>query len=218
MVGHTHEDIDACFSKLADKLRRNDAETLDDLIALLPSVTVINYVYDVRTWIQDSICDLRKHTRPLHYKFRSNDAIVETFYKGKYDSPWKKLEGGILARDNNHKIRTIRGSPKLSQINFDGIGLQKISSHLNHWKCLFSDQIDHTQFHWWKDFLKLWKKCEENASERRRQFLANAQWILPTLPKQQTADENEEEFVLPDTIQNMMDDEQVEPIVLGSST
>lgn len=142
MVGHTHEDIDACFSKVADKLRRNDAETLDDLIALLPSVTVINYVYDVRTWIQDSICDLRKHTRPLHYKLRSNDAIVETFYKGKYDSPWKKLEGGILARDNNHKIRTIRGSPKLSQINFDGIGLQKISSHLNHWKCLFSDQID----------------------------------------------------------------------------
>lgn len=64
----------------------------------------------------------------------------------------------------------------------------------------------------------MWGKCEENASERRRQFLANAQWILPTLPKQQTADENEEEFVLPDTIQNMMDDEQVEPIVLGSST
>lgn len=67
MVGHIHEDIDARFSKVADKLRRNDAETLDDLVALLPSVTVINYVYDVRTWIQDSICDLRKHTRPLHY-------------------------------------------------------------------------------------------------------------------------------------------------------
>lgn len=33
-----------------------------------------------------------------------------------------------------------------------------------------------------------------------------------------TTNENEEEFVLPDTIQNMMDDEQVEPIVLGSST
>lgn len=48
--------------------------------------------------------------------------------------------------------------------------------------------------------------------------MANAQWILPTFPKQQTADENEEEFVLQDTIQNMMDDEQVEPIVLGSST
>lgn len=83
MVGHTHEDIDARFSKVADKLRRNDAETLDDLAALLPSVTVINYVYDVRTWIQDSICDLRKHTRPLHYKFRSNDSILETFFKGK---------------------------------------------------------------------------------------------------------------------------------------
>lgn len=116
MVGHTHEDIDARFSKVADKLRRNDAETLDDLVALLPSVTVINYVYDVRTWIQDSICDLRIHTRPLHYKFRSNDAILETFFKGKYDSPWKKLEGGMLAPDNNHKVKLLEGVPNFPKL------------------------------------------------------------------------------------------------------
>lgn len=106
MVGHIHEDIDSRFSKVADKLRRNDAETLDDLVALLPSVTVINYVYDVRTWIQDSICDLRKHTRPLHYKFRSNDAILETFFKGKYDSLGRNLREecwhGTTITKSNH--------------------------------------------------------------------------------------------------------------------
>ncbi|XP_061193023.1 uncharacterized protein LOC133201246 [Saccostrea echinata] len=215
MVGHTHEDIDACFSKVADKLRRNDAETLDDLIELLPNVKVINFIYDFRTWIQNSICDLRKHTRPLHFKFRSNESLVETFYKGKYDSPWKKLEGGIMARNNQQKIISIRGSPKLSPINFDGIGLERISSQLKHWKCLFSDQINQTQYHWWERFLKLWKKCEENSSERRRLFFANAQWILPMLPKQLSHDENEEENLLPDTIQNMMNDELIEPVVLS---
>lgn len=44
----------------------------------------------------------------------------------------------------------IRGSPKLSFINFDGLGLEKIESHLKFWKCFFSDQIDQTQFQWWK--------------------------------------------------------------------
>jgi hypothetical protein len=197
MVGHTHEDIDACFSKVADKLRRNDAETLD-LIELLPNVNVINFIYDFRTWIYNNICDLRKHTRPLHFKFRCNESTVETFYKGKYDSSWKKLEGGVMVRNNQQKIVSIRGSPKLSPINFDGIGLTRISSQLKHWRCLFSDQIDHTQFHWWECFLKQWKKCEENPSERRRLFFANAKWILPLLPKQLSLDENEDE-VLPDT-------------------
>lgn len=125
MVGHIHEDIDARFSKVADKLRRNDAETLDDLVALLPSATVINYVYDVRTWIQDSICDLRKHTRPLHYKFRSNDAILETFFKGKYDSPWKKLEGGMLARDNNHKVEPLEGVPNFPKLTLMELAYKK---------------------------------------------------------------------------------------------
>lgn len=67
MVGHTHEDIDACFSKVSDILRRNDAETLDDLVNFLPKVTNIKYVFDVRSWIEDNIRDVRKHTPPLHY-------------------------------------------------------------------------------------------------------------------------------------------------------
>lgn len=34
MLAHTHEDIDACFRKVSDIPRRNDAETLDDLVNL----------------------------------------------------------------------------------------------------------------------------------------------------------------------------------------
>ena len=30
-VGHTHEDVDACFSHISKKLRMNDAETIPDL-------------------------------------------------------------------------------------------------------------------------------------------------------------------------------------------
>lgn len=125
MVGHTHEDIDACFSKVSDILRRNDAETLDDLVNLLPNVTNIKYVFDVRSWIEDNIRDVRKHTQPLHYKFKNSGHVVEAFYKGKHDSAWKNLDGGLLVRNQHQTIVKIRGSPKLSSINFDGIGLEK---------------------------------------------------------------------------------------------
>lgn len=44
----------------------------------------------------------------------------------------------------------IRGSPKLLFINFDGLNIEKIESHLKFWNCLFIDKIDQTQFQWWK--------------------------------------------------------------------
>ncbi len=37
--------------------------------------------------MQNSMCDLRKFTRPLHYKITNNDSIVKTFYIGMDDSP-----------------------------------------------------------------------------------------------------------------------------------
>lgn len=42
IVRYTHKDMDLCFSKVVDKLRKNDAETLDDdFVALQPSVSII---------------------------------------------------------------------------------------------------------------------------------------------------------------------------------
>lgn len=62
IVRYTHKDMDLCFSKVVDKLRKNDPETLDDdFVALQPSVSIINYVYDVRIWIYDP----PKHMRPV---------------------------------------------------------------------------------------------------------------------------------------------------------
>lgn len=107
MLAHTHEDIDACFRKVSDIPRRNDAETLDDLVNLLPNVTGIKYVFDVRSWIEDNIRDVRKHTQPLHYKFKNSGHVVEAFYKGKHDSAWKNLDGGLLVRNqhlNSHLL------------------------------------------------------------------------------------------------------------------
>ena len=51
LVGHTHEDVGARFSKIAEKLRKNEAETLPQLAALLPSVTELNHMLDIKAWL-----------------------------------------------------------------------------------------------------------------------------------------------------------------------
>lgn len=79
MLAHTHEDIDACFRKVSDIPRRNDAETLDDLVNLLPNVTGIKYVFDVRSWLDGNIRDVRKQTQHLQYRFKNNGLVVEAY-------------------------------------------------------------------------------------------------------------------------------------------
>lgn len=102
MVDHMHEDIDACYRKVSDILRRNDAEALDDLVNLLPNVTDIQYVFDVRSWLDGNIRDVRKQTQHLHYRFKNSGHVVEAYYKGKHVSAWKILMGDFLEEINTN--------------------------------------------------------------------------------------------------------------------
>ncbi|CAG2249918.1 unnamed protein product [Mytilus edulis] len=54
-VDHTHEEIDAAFSKISDKLRKNDAETLTGFMHLLPSCKINGGIYDIRGWLTPHI-------------------------------------------------------------------------------------------------------------------------------------------------------------------
>lgn len=76
-VGHTHEDVDAAFSKIAETLRRKDAETMPRLKTMLPNVNEVEVLYDIRQWLTPNLNDIRKHTGPLHYKFSRDLASQE---------------------------------------------------------------------------------------------------------------------------------------------
>lgn len=82
--------------------------------------------YDIQTLMQNNMCDLRKFTRPLYYKLRNTDLIVETFYIEMGESPNKKPEGGEKAWFKRRKIRSIRGIPKFSPFIFNDIVLKII--------------------------------------------------------------------------------------------
>ncbi|XP_053405149.1 uncharacterized protein LOC128558899 [Mercenaria mercenaria] len=57
-VGHTHEDVDAAFSHVAERLRKTDVEILQDLFDLLPSSEAIDIMFDIKSWLSPEIKEL----------------------------------------------------------------------------------------------------------------------------------------------------------------
>lgn len=71
LVGHTHEDVDQCFSKISQKLKTTSALTTDELMSVIkdsqspvPSVKEIGTVWDVKSWLGDSVNQVHNVTFP----------------------------------------------------------------------------------------------------------------------------------------------------------
>lgn len=86
MLAHTHEDIDACFRKVSDIPRRNEAETLDDLVNLLPNVTGISMflTYDlglmaifVTFGSKPSTCIIDLKTAVMSWKLTTKESMFQ---------------------------------------------------------------------------------------------------------------------------------------------
>ena len=114
-MGHTYEDVDAGFSKIASNLRKNDCETLEELKKLLPNSKYFNYLFDVRISVESHLVDLSKHTQPLHYKFVRNAESVNILYKGTQTQPSKKLKSSLF-KSNSKGIPSLpTGAQDLSK-------------------------------------------------------------------------------------------------------
>lgn len=218
MVGHTHEDVDAAFSKIANSLRINDAETYPDLVKLLPNCNEIVWLYNVRDWLSPYINDIRKHTKPLHFKFcrdqQTND--VSFCYKARNENPWKS-EHGLLHRKGNGKVKLPTGVPKLILPTFNNVPIQNLEARLPYWQCLFSDQVSNTQFNHWKQHIHHLKKLRDNVNFQKREIFSTAHWILPKLPKQKSnyQDERSDHDEIPAAIRRLIDEETEDHEVSG---
>lgn len=218
-VGHTHEDVDAAFSRIAETLRRNDAETMPRLKEMLPNVKDIEAIYDIRSWITSSLNDIRKHTKPLHYKFIRDLAThnVKMQYKAFQDSEWK-TEHGIIQLISG-KPNLPKGIPKVINPQFEKIDINKIKSRIPQWQCLFTDQIEHTEQKWWGGFLGHLEKIRDSLPHRRTKVLSKAKWILPLLPKQQLKRQRPSvDQDIPAELRRLLENEREECFVSRSSS
>ena len=178
-VGHTHEDIDAGFSRISNSLSQNEAETLPDLLSLLPDITEIKGgMYDVSGWLAPHINDVRKHTKPLHYKFTKSHNSCKVHYKGQHDQPWKELAEPLFTRN------IPSNSPIILEPEFDKINIEKKETACQQWKNLFKDNPEESSFNWWRTWLAQLKDIRDNKRRQRLYIESEPKWILPQLPRQ----------------------------------
>ena len=99
-VGHTHEDIDQAFSRIAVYLGKHDAYTYDEFVSCIqksflkenrpPNVITLGHAFDFKAWLKDRLPEVKSWTDNLCYRFAKNCATseVEMHYKFLSQSPF----------------------------------------------------------------------------------------------------------------------------------
>ena len=84
----------------SDNLRVTKAETLSDLITLLPNVQEMHVrgLFDIQFLLEPHIKRVEHHTKTLYFKFcASSNDMIKVLYKANHDQPWKQLDNNILS-------------------------------------------------------------------------------------------------------------------------
>ena len=76
-VGHTHEDIEQFFSRISTFLKKQDVQSLQKLLTLIPKayqkvVTTAEQllsVFDIRKWFDGHLSEMNSHSYPHVFKF-----------------------------------------------------------------------------------------------------------------------------------------------------
>ena len=194
-VGHTHEDVDAGFSQIAKTLRQQDVETLNELIEMLPNGQELEFMFDVKSWLEPHLVEPKKHTQPLHFRFQSvGDNDVTVHHKRLFNHPWQDYESGFFKSYINGKKYLPSGTPKQLPPDLERVDLERIKRQIRTLSHLFSNPEKNQ---WWNSFLS-------SLSNRKTQ--KRGQWILKMLPKRTKADQIEDLSIeIPPELQKLLD-------------
>lgn len=191
-VGQTHEDVDSAFSKISERLKKNDAESLNDL-KLLSNTELLDKMYDVKSWIAPAISDITGVSQPLHYKFERVAQGIYVHYKGQHSQPWEKLHSTILKYCPD-------GQPPLLDQDFKNIDCKRQLSQVENLSTMYTNPAS----------LGIWKKFYSDIANRMfmESGSAAAEWILDILPIRYTYAALDDQ-VIPEVIQLIEKETQV---------
>ncbi|XP_045163687.2 uncharacterized protein LOC123528008 [Mercenaria mercenaria] len=195
-VGHTHEDVDAGFSRIWEFLRRKDAETLEDLTNLLPNSELLNDMLDIKAWLEPHLNIISKHTVQHHFKFSkvSGETVVE--YKLHQAEEWVK-------QDVTYLNSVPKGKPNILKQDYSKVDFLRLQNLINSIHFMFSDE---SKKRWWDKFLK--EKYSIKDTGKRI-------WI-DALPKQQIyVEEIDFSNVIPEPVKKMIEKE-TQPVKIVS--
>ena len=179
MVGHTHEDIDAMFSRLSERLRIGMTFTFPHLMdtfrqctSASPTPFLLTQVPDFKSFVDGNICDgqdmLVGHSKPLQFRFYMQGEIPVMQYKIHPKSlEWLPKEGGIELwnKDSEGKPMLPIGSPNMLPIAdyvrdspYVVNGIRDYLSFWEKWSQKKGKEALYTQFieqviEYWKDMI-----------------------------------------------------------------
>ena len=199
MVGHTHEDIDARFSIIANDLRRNKAITLPVLFQRLQTVASdakqLTTIYNFRDWVKPHLNHIEGHSGPHHYKFVKMGQKVEGMYKGLCTDPWKMMPYSLMSS-------IPAGGPEVVKPKFDGGYAARLANAITQWGALLT--VEEKQ--WWLSFQQQLTELANNprAREMYCYCLNTFQELLGSLPRTNT---HQARVRLPRELEEMADSE-----------
>ncbi|KAL3693374.1 hypothetical protein R1sor_007025 [Riccia sorocarpa] len=119
MVGHTHEDVDALFSKVSAQTINKDVLTLPALMAEIwdsetihPVPLLLEEVADYKSYVDNFLGPLVGHSQPLGFRFSmaNNVPIYRCLFT--VDGPWWFEEGHTLSKKEDGQFRFPMGEPR----------------------------------------------------------------------------------------------------------
>ena len=156
MVGHTHEDIDAMFSRFSERLRTEMTFTFPHLMehfqkceSSAPAPFLMTQVPDFKSFVQGYLCDgqdsLVGHSKPLQFRFYMQGELPVMQYKIHPKSPdWMPRESGIelSKRDDQGKPKLPPSCPNVvpiaKYVRDSPLVIQGIKAYLEFWKKCFA--------------------------------------------------------------------------------
>ncbi|KAL3697330.1 hypothetical protein R1sor_011406 [Riccia sorocarpa] len=126
MVGHTHEDVDALFSKVSAQTINKDILTLPALMAEIwdsetmhPVPLLLEEVADYKSYVDNFLSPLVGHSQPLGFRFSmaNNVPIYRCLFT--VDGPWWHEEGHTLWKKEDGQFRFPMGEPRALKLPDD---------------------------------------------------------------------------------------------------
>jgi hypothetical protein len=184
--------VDAAFSKVADKLRKTDVETVQKFIDLVDGKMLDN-MYDVKSWLSPEIKSLTGVSGPLHYKFCKAATKTDGFYKGAQSNSWIPMEYTIL--------KTIpKNKPKTLAPDYSNIDKERQLKQIENIKHMFENH----------ETWSIWRTFYDNINNKPN--TEKTKWILEELPRQ-TYIEATNSITISEEVDKQINKETVEPKV-----
>ncbi|KAL3676790.1 hypothetical protein R1sor_026738 [Riccia sorocarpa] len=177
MVGHTHEDVDALFSKVSAETINKDVLTLPALMAEIwdsetmhPMPLLLEEVADYKSYVDSFLGPLVGHSQPLGFRFSMANNVPVYRCQFKVDGPWildigstlwKKVDGQFRFPMGEPRALKLPGShPRISEVS---LFIDNLTSHLQD---TFRDPTS-VGYRRYNPVISYWKKVKEQLESKQ---------------------------------------------------